>query len=186
MSYPLITILGAVIAKKGKYKIRKVGGHHELYLDIKKEVLLRIIKAMRRQWGLPVITTAVQVKLTMYVPSYPLHQKTDHDNAKQLYLDLLQADKWKVHKWGENRGLKYLSSEGAGIISDDKIVQSTDGTRFVFMCFKCKHGFTGDRLHHVKNKERIGCPGVKSCPEQRIEIQITDMVMKNGIFVTAN
>jgi hypothetical protein len=181
--YPIITISGVVISKKRRYKIRKIGGHHSIYLDIKKSILDEIIKTMQRQWGLPTITTAVQIKFSFYVPAYPLNQKVDHDNAKQLYLDLLQSDKWKVHQRGENKGLKYLSFEGAGIISDDKIVQSTDGTRFIFMCFSCKWGFTGERRQFTRKKIKMGCPGMKSCPDQRIEIEITDMILgKDGIY----
>jgi hypothetical protein len=183
MKYPKITIPGIVISKKRRYKIRKIGGHHELYLDIKKSVLDGIIRVMRRQWGQPTITNAVQIKFAFYISSYPLNQKVDHDNAKQLYLDLLQADKWKVHQRGENKDLKYLSSEGAGVISDDKIVQSTDGTRFVFMCFSCQWGFTGERRQFTRKKVKMGCPGVKKCQKQRIEIEITDMFLnKEGFF----
>jgi hypothetical protein len=147
--------------------------------------LRNIIKILQRCWGEPTIETPIQIKFTFYVPSFPPYADVDHDNAKQLYLDLLQADKWKIRRMGPGRGQKYLSSEGAGIISDDRIVQGTDGTRFVFLCHTCEWGITGKRRQFVRNKEKRGCPGPTKCPDRRVEIEISDMVLtRGGIYET--
>ncbi len=181
-NYPIITIPGDVISKKRRYKIVKIGNNYKIALNIKKSILNDIIKLMRRQWGLPVITTPIQIKFMFYIPNFPPNNKVDHDNAKQLYLDLLQIDKYKVERTGKNKGKEYLASSGAGIIADDKLIQSTDGTRFVFLCKKCKWGVTGERRQFTKNKEKMGCPGPKSCKDRRIEIEINDMKLNQEGF----
>lgn len=184
--YPLITVHDKVISKKRRYKVIKYpSGRYGIALDIKKAVLQGIIKEIQRCWGESVIETPVQVKFTFYVQSYPPTADVDHDNAKQLYLDLLQADKWKVRRMGKGKGQEYLASEGAGVIRDDSLVHSTDGTRFIFLCYRCKWGITGRRRSPIVKGEKTGCPGVTKCKQQRIEIQITDMVLnREGWYET--
>lgn len=182
LKYPKIVIPGAPISKKRRYKVVRYGSRYGIALDIKKSVLKNIIKIMQRCWGKPTITTPVQVKLTFFVASFPPYADVDHDNAKQLYLDLLQENKWKTRRMGENKGEKYLASEGAGILKDDRIVQSTDGTRFIFLCRSCQWGITGKRRSFTRNKEKQGCPGSTKCPDRKIEIEITDMVLNEKGF----
>ncbi len=181
--YPVITIPGNVLSKKRKYKVVRYSGHYGIKLDIPKSVLRDIIKTMKDCWKLQTIETPVQIKFTFYVPSFPPNNGIDHDNAKQLYLDLLQADKIKIHRKGKSKGLPYLASEGAGIILDDKIVQSTDGTRFKFMCYTCQWGTEGKRRQFTRKKEKCGCPGPQKCTDRRVEIEITDMILsKDGVY----
>lgn len=184
--YPIITIPGVVISKKRNYKVVKYSGHYGIGLGIKKSILRNIIRIMKDCWGLPTIEHPVQIKFLFHIPSFPPNNDVDHDNAKQLYLDLLQADKIKIHRTGRKKGLPYLASEGAGIIRDDKIVQSTDGTRFVFLCHTCQYGLTGKRRSFTKNKKKHGCPGPTKCPHRRIEIEISDMILnENGVYEMA-
>jgi hypothetical protein len=187
MKYPEITIPGKILIKKnnpvlscfkatpnnktitkacgGRYRpgVASAGGITERE---KEEVVLY----MRRSWGLPAIETPVNIKLSFHVTKFPPLAGKDRDNAEQIYLDLLQADKWKVHRTGKDKGQRYLASSGAGVIIDDNQVHGTDGTRFVFECSICEHG------DFRKKKRKKECPGQKKCRKVKTVIKIDDMI----------
>lgn len=180
--YPKIIIPGKVLSKKNKWK----PAYKRIYLGIDKEVLRTIILAMKSCWDGPVIDRPIQASILMYVTSYPPYADIDLDNAKQIYLDLMQEDKIKIRRKGRCKGMPYLASEGAGIIKDDKIVQSTDGSRFYYLCKECEYGLTGKRRELIRKvdgkKVKTGCQGATNCKQRRVEITITDMVLNGGVY----
>ena len=154
--------------------------------DIDNATKKAIITHMRHGWGKPTIKTPVNVAFRFFVPKYPELPGLagrDLSNSYQVYEDLMQADQWKTKKKGIDKGFKYKASEGAGIIENDSLIQGHDGSRFIFLCFKCQWGWRGTRRQFTQNKIKMGCPGVKSCPGQRIEIEITDMILgRDGFY----
>lgn len=202
MNYPIITIPGGVISKKNSPNLhclstgqkrnsklkRDCGGTMRPMIsdDIDKATQKIIIKRMRRGWGEPTIITPVNIAFRFHVakhPEAPSLAGRDLSNSYQLYEDLLQADQWKVKNKGIDKGFKYKASEGAGIIENDSLIQGHNGSGFVYLCFSCQWGFKGERRQFTRKKVKMGCPGVKSCPERKLTIEITDMVMENGIFI---
>jgi len=62
--------------------------------------------------------------------------------------------------------------QAAGVIADDRLIESLDGTIRVCMCSTCEH-----RLKYVKGPKagqyKPDCGSVKFCPFERTEIEIT-------------
>lgn len=142
-----------------------------------------IIVQMQRDWGLPTIKTPVNVAFRFYIPKYPILPNLagrDLSNSYQLDEDLMQGDIFKTPTRGQFRGISILASSGAGIIENDSLIQAHDGSRFIYLCRTCDWGLTGRRLSPVVKGERTGCPGVTKCKKEKIEIEITDMVLNEG------
>lgn len=195
--YPIITIPGAIISKKttpslhclptGQRRNPESKRHCKGTMrpmisdDIDIATKQTILLYMRRSWGLPTITGPVNAKFTFSVPTYPILPTLagrDLSNSYQLLEDLMQADQWKIHKRGQNRGLKYLASAGAGIITNDSLIQGYEGSRFVYLCYICKWGITGKRRSVIKDRKKVGgCLGSTKCPQRQTTIEITDMEM---------
>ena len=153
--------------------------------DISKAEKNTIITYMRRSWGMPTIMGPVNANFLFFIakyPTLPMLAGRDLSNSYQLYEDLMQADIYKVPKNGQFANMEVLASSGAGIIKNDSLIQGHEGSRFVYLCYDCTWGITGTRRSPIRNKTKTGCPGVKSCPDQRIEITITDMVLNEEGF----
>lgn len=200
-NYSTIIIPGTVISKKNSPNLhclptgqkrnpklkRDCGGTMRPMIsdDIDRATKRAIITCMCRAWGKPTIKTPVNVAFRFFVAKYPELPSLagrDLSNSYQVYEDLMQADQWKVKKKGVDKGLRYKATEGAGIIENDSLIQGHDGSRFIYLCFSCKWGWRGDRRSPIRKGIKTGCPGVKSCPERKIEIEITDMVLGEDRF----
>lgn len=63
------------------------------------------------------------------------------------------------------------SLQASGVIADDRLIESHDGSRRIYMCDNCPDRLTykrGDRAGTFKKD----CGAVKKCPHERIEIDV--------------
>lgn len=177
LKYPLLIIPGKILILKNRPVLA-----HGIVIpmgNISKTTQKRIITTLSRQWGRPTIKTPVNLKFTFYINKYMPDKGCDTSNAYQFYEDILQQMLYKKdsHK---------LLRDGAGIIEDDSLVFSHDGTKFAFICDECVYGYTGKRLKSTKTMDR--CPikrgnkkmGIKPvyCPYIKIIIEITDVILE--------
>jgi len=120
------------------------------YRENTKEAVFLLKKAWN---GRPVITCKIQAKFTFYYSG-------KHPDLSNLYES--------IQDW---LGTKH---NGAGVIEDDTLIQSHDGSRKIHLCTGCPwyNEETGKRLKSKKHEAR--CPDVGKCPKviPRMEIEL--------------
>lgn len=200
-NYPIITIQGDVLSKKNKPNLHclstgmppndKSKRHCQGTMrpmisdDISKSDKEFIAVHMRRSWAVATVKTPVNVAFRFFVPKFPELPNLagrDLSNSYQLYEDLMQADIWKVHKKGRYKGDRCLYSAGAGIIENDGLIMGHVGSKFIFLCMICPWGITGTRSSRIRKGIKTGCPGPTKCPDRKVEIEISDMVLNRRGF----
>jgi Holliday junction resolvase RusA-like endonuclease len=157
----VLTITGHPLILKNNKQIVVINGHRIVKSNPRVEAYQhRATAELCEQWGTrPPITEPVNLAITSY-GAWKRSSDTipDASNLYQLPEDLLQS---------------------AGILADDRQVESHDGSRRVCMCDTCPQRRVVQR-GPKRGQLTPDCGAVKKCPFERVVIEITAATAAEG------
>ena len=109
--------------------------------------------------------------------------RSDSKNAPDLHnLYHAPADWLEPPKW--NKAETAITTPGAGVIANDRLIRSHDGSRIVFECDGCPDRRSGCNYRFVTRLKKDGSPWMRKgkpvrdkyqvCPRGRIEIELRE------------
>jgi Holliday junction resolvase RusA-like endonuclease len=158
-----LSIPGGPVVLKNSKQIIRIAGRTIIKSSPKVEAYQhRAIGVLCEQWG---SKAPITEPINLVIRSYGAWKRSsgnlpDASNLYQMPEDLLEA---------------------AGIIADDRQIESHDGSRRVCMCDTCNARLFFKRGPQ-KGQRKPDCEAVKKCPYQRVELEL--VVLKDTTEAT--